>query len=96
MNLFQLRKKIELETGKPLPSSQIADGLGISRQQYWLFEKGKREISAYEALKMTEYFKQWLPDLTLEEMVKIILETRDQGKGAKKKDRAALAMAIAC
>jgi transcriptional regulator with XRE-family HTH domain len=93
MNLFQLRKRIELQTGKPLPSSQIADDLEISRQQYWLYEKGKREIGAYTALRMTEYFRQWLPDLTLEEMILIIKETRDQAKGEKEADRAALAIA---
>ena len=91
LNLFQLRKKIELETGKTISSAHIGSELGMKRQQYWNYEQGKREPSIFELQKMTEYFKQWMPELTLEGMIEIIRETRKQA--GQIEDRAALAIA---
>jgi len=91
MNLFQLRKKIELQTGKTISSAHIGKELGMKRQQYWNYEQGKREPSVFEVLKMTEYFRQWVPELTVEGMIEIIRETVRPEE--KKEGMAALALA---
>ncbi|GEM_PF-3698274 len=82
MTLFQLRKTIEAQTNKALPAAQIADALGVTRQQYSLYETGKYMPSLSTARKMLHYFQQWMPELTLEGMVDILEETKNKRAAA--------------
>jgi DNA-binding XRE family transcriptional regulator len=78
MNLFQLRKSVEAKTGKPLPASKVATDLKVSKQRYGNYEQGKQVPDIFLAQKMADYFRQWLPDLTLDKMAAIVQETVNQ------------------
>jgi hypothetical protein len=84
MNLFQLRKKIEMQTGKTISSARIGADLGLKRQQYWNYEQGKHQPDIFVVRAMTQYFKQWIPDLTIEHMIDIIEETVNPPKKDKR------------
>ena len=78
MTLFQLRKTIEAKIGRNLPASQVAQAIGVKKQQYWSYEQGVHIPSVLVVRNMWQYFQQWMPELTLEQMVSIIEETSKQ------------------
>jgi DNA-binding XRE family transcriptional regulator len=81
MTLFQLRKTIEAQTGKNLPASKVAEAIGVKKQQYWSYEQGVVP-NVIVVREMWRYFQQWMPELTLEEMISIIEETSKQKEPA--------------
>ena len=53
MNIKRLK---DLREDKDLLQKQIAITLGITRQQYGLYEKGKREIPLEQLIKLAEFY----------------------------------------
>ena len=53
MNIKRLK---DLREDKDLLQKQIAITLGITRQQYGLYEKGKREIPLEKLIKLAEFY----------------------------------------
>lgn len=78
MTLFQLRKTIEARLGKSLSASRVATEMGVKKQQYWSYEQGANMPGIFVVRSMTRYFQQWIPDLTIEQMIDILEETKQQ------------------
>jgi DNA-binding XRE family transcriptional regulator len=58
---FQLIKKLRQERG--FHQSEIAEKIGVSRTSYIAFEKGKKELSFSQAIKLAEIFGISLEDV---------------------------------
>ncbi|MBQ7782933.1 MAG: helix-turn-helix transcriptional regulator [Oscillospiraceae bacterium] len=46
----------DLREDKDMNQSEIADMLGITQQQYQLYESGKREIKFHQVIQLAEYY----------------------------------------
>lgn len=57
----------DLREDNDLKQEDVADILGITRQQYQLYESGKREIKFYQIIELAKYYNvsiDYIADLT--------------------------------
>ena len=57
----------DLREDNDLKQEDVAEILGITRQQYQLYESGKREIKFYQIIELAKYYNvsiDYIADLT--------------------------------
>lgn len=52
-----LEKLIELRKQKGLTCQQVAEKIGISKEYYWMIEKGKRRLTYNRAVEIADVFE---------------------------------------
>ncbi len=55
--MYYYQRLRDMREDSDLSQSQVAELLGISQQQYHLYESGKREIPAHLLKKLANYYK---------------------------------------
>lgn len=55
--MYYYRRIRELREDNDLLQKQIAEVLGITREQYQLYESGKREIKLNQAIELAKFYK---------------------------------------
>lgn len=81
----------DLREDKDLRQEDIAKILGITRQQYQLYESGKREIKFSLAIKLAQYYDvslDYIAGLTNKKSVRYILAAEPTGSASGRRGAA--------
>ncbi len=55
--MYYYKRLRDLREDNDLLQKQVADILGITREQYQLYESGKREIKVNQIIKLADFYK---------------------------------------